>query len=230
MNNPTEKPIEVRLECKMTSQETYPVVIIIIILKQFTLPPGSTTFTYDDIKTGDIKFSSDEWRDIFERKGGTPTGDYTICVSVIDKEGKEIGKDCVEQKVRYDTNNAGTTQSLTLISPKNGETIMSEKELQFIWLPPVPVPPGKGIRDILPAPNTSIRCRLKIVEIRGDESPEKAMQNVDSFFDIWVDLPDQEGEVIYKYPKSGPKFEAGKKYAWMIQCGDLRSSISIFDI
>lgn len=504
LNNPTGKPIEVSIECKMTSQETKPILIIVIaILKQFTLPPGITKFSDITLKRGTIKYATEEWEHAFSPTGVIPTGDYEICVSVIDKEGKEIGKDCVEQKIessacddftvklmdpppddddgnsgdtiiigniviggsgsnrnapefkaksfritlsndlvivkadeapkgwtrtpskfppgsssviwtassgdipsdetdlgsivfinvksepvslqyewlnkngkvickdsaiRYDVSNAGTvqsiklisptdgenitpekqlnfiweplllkatepvtyrlkvwqlmegqsptqamrvnqpiftkdvkntsiiwdyevdggiypeitafvwnvqalnhegkpigknngmsepfgfsiiyppplstgnpTQSIKLISPKNGETIMSEKELQFIWLPPVPVPPDEGIRDILPAPNTSIRFRLKIVEIRGDESPEEAMQNSESFFDVWVDLPDQEGEVIYKYPESAPKFEAGKKYAWAIQSekkkdkdwdeavGDLKSSISIFD-
>lgn len=331
LNNPTEKPIEVSLECKMTTQETQPILIIVILLKPFTLPPGTTTFTYDDIKNGDIKFESDEWRDIFERTGGVPAGDYEICVSVLDKEGKEIGKDCVEQKIessacddyivqlmdykkiytgdsggvepsitnryrgtapefraksfriklsndllivkadeapkgwkrtpskfppgsssitwtyisgdiplgetkfgsivfidvksepisvqyewlnkdgkvicsgiRYDVSNAGTVQTIALISPKNGETIMSEKEIIFSWLAPVPVPPG-------------IACRLKIVEIKGDESPEEAMQNIDSFFDVFTDLSITGGEMMYKYPESAPKFEAGKKYAWAIQ-------------
>ncbi|NOY49435.1 MAG: hypothetical protein GXO88_02540 [Chlorobi bacterium] len=345
LNNPTRKPLEVSLECKMTTQETHPIVIIIIIhLKPFTLPPGTTTFTYEDIKNGDIKFASDEWRDVILNTGNIPSGDYNICVSALDKEGKEIGKDCIEQEIASDeackylsvdfmeerkiykgdstayqckivnnykgkeeqnkpktfrikTNNdlymsvsesaskkwkrtpskfppgsseivwtassgdipggesnlgsilfanvksgpisvqyewlnkddkvicsgtrtldmtdLGTTQRVKLISPKNGEGINIDNP-KFRWLN-------------FKITNDREKFRLRIVEIIGNQLPEEAMQNSESFFDVWGELPSREGEMIYKYPESSPKFEAGKKYAWMIQCGDLRSSISIFD-
>ena len=217
LNNPIGKPIEVSLECKMTSQETKPIlIIVIIILKPFTLPPGITKFSDITLKRGTIKYATEEWEHAFSPTGVIPTDDYEICVSALDKEGKEIGKDCAEQKIStLDMTDLGATR-IKLISPKNGETVISEKELQFIWLPPVPVPPDT-------------RCRLKIVEIKGEESPEEAMQNSESFFDVWVELPDQEGEVIYKYPESAPKFEKGKKYAWMVKLGELSSGISIYD-
>ncbi len=358
LNNPTRKPLEVSLECKMTTQETHPIVIIIIIhLKPFTLPPGTTTFTYEDIKNGDVKFASDEWRDIILNMGNIPSGDYNICVSAIDKEGKEIGKDCIEQEIASDeackylsvdfmeerkiykgdstlyvqrkiytgdsiaytctivnnykgkeeqnkpktfrikANNdlymsvsestsrgwkrtpskfppgsseivwtassgdipggesnlgsilftnvksgpisvqyewlnkddkvicsgtrtldmtdLGATQRVKLISPKNGEGINIDNP-EFRWLN-------------FKITNDREKFRLRIVEIIGNQSPEEAMQNSESFFDVWGELPSREGEMIYKYPESSPKFEAGKKYAWMVSSGDLQSRINLFE-
>lgn len=102
LTNPTDKPIEVSLACKMTSQKPKPIVIIVvIILKQFTLPPGTTKITDDAFETGDIQFSTDEWRDAFNTTGNVPSGDYSLCVSVLDTLGTEIGKGCMEQKIEH---------------------------------------------------------------------------------------------------------------------------------
>ncbi|MFA6484065.1 MAG: hypothetical protein WCW62_15910, partial [Bacteroidales bacterium] len=100
LTNGILKPLEVVLSCTLTSAKPKPlVVIIIIILKKITLPPGPTTFTYDDFKSGDVKFASDEWSKVFGPNGKEPAGDYTLCVSVLDNSGKEIGKGCIEQKI-----------------------------------------------------------------------------------------------------------------------------------
>ncbi|TSA36991.1 MAG: hypothetical protein D4R64_06400, partial [Porphyromonadaceae bacterium] len=100
LTNGILKPLEVVLSCTLTSAKTQPLlIIIIIVLKKFTLPPGPTTFTPDDFKSGDVKFASDEWAKAFGPNGKVPAGDYTLCVSVQDQSGKEIRKGCIEQKI-----------------------------------------------------------------------------------------------------------------------------------
>ncbi|MFA6483116.1 MAG: hypothetical protein WCW62_11095 [Bacteroidales bacterium] len=100
LTNGILKPLEVVLSCTLTSAKTQPLLIIVIIVfKKFTLPPGPTTFTPDDFKSGDVKFASDEWSKAFGPNGKVPAGDYTLCVSVQDQSGKEIGKSCIEQKI-----------------------------------------------------------------------------------------------------------------------------------
>ncbi len=111
LNNDAKEPIEASLRGTVTittnadmptKTDVEPKKIIIgmgILLKPFRLPSGSSTFTYADLNSWDIKFESDKWSEAFSPKGVIPPGDYEICVSVIDKEGKEIGKDCIEQKI-----------------------------------------------------------------------------------------------------------------------------------
>lgn len=99
LTNGILKPLEVVLSCTLTSTKPKPILIIIIILRKFNLPPGPTTFTPDDFKSGDVKFASDEWSQAFGPNGKVPAGDYTLCVSVQDRLGTEIGKDCIEQKI-----------------------------------------------------------------------------------------------------------------------------------
>jgi hypothetical protein len=171
---------------------------------QLNLPPGAKTITYDDVKKGSVKFKSGKWQDAFTRTGNAPSGDYTICITVLDKSGQEIGKDCIEQKVEI-------SGAIQLISPADGEEIAAGTMPNFTatinW--------GDG------HPQGSI----KIVEIRGDQSPDIAMNQNKTWFSN-----DKLKSTTFQYPLSAPKFIAGNKYAWMISVGESKSEVFSFKV
>jgi len=301
LTNGILKPLEVVLSCTLTSAKTQPLlIIIIIVLKKFTLPPGPTTFTPDDFKSGDVKFESDEWAKAFGPNGKVPAGDYTLCVSVLDKSGKEIGKGCIEQKIvggdapqlispkddltpttsrptfewKMEPALENVTYSITvkeleegkdiengvmvlersnirentLPFPKNTPSLDAAKsyawqvswfkngrlmgrtsftrfsftkvpdtEAKITLVSPIGywgVDNGKegGISFKWTGPNSEGPYFLRIVEIRGDESPDAAMQKNTALFE----QKNIDG-TTFRYPASAPKFEAGKKYAWAIE-------------
>lgn len=64
---------------------------------------------------------------------------------------------------------------------------------------------------------------IKIVEIKGDESPEVAMNTNTAFFE-----QNNIGATSFQYPTSAPEFETGKKYAWIVRDADLQSEVWMF--
>lgn len=227
LNNPTEKPIEVSLECKMTTQETQPILIIVILLKPFTLPPGTTTFTYDDIKNGDVKFESDEWRDIFERTGGVPTGDYEICVSVLDKEGKEIGKDCVEQKIESSACDDYIVQLMDYKKIYTGDSGGVEPSITNRYRGTAPEFRAKSFR---------IKLSNDLLIVKADEAPKgwkrtptKLPPGSSSIKWTYIsgDIPQGEtkfGSIIFTNVKSGP---ISLQYEWLNKDGKVICSGSV---
>lgn len=173
--------------------------------KPISLPPGMKTITYDDVKSGNVNFKSGKWREAFTSTGNAPSGDYEICVYIKNESGEEIGSDCIEQIVEI-------TSPPTLVSPADGETVHEEKLLLFSWMPPVPVPREK------------ITYKIKIVEIIGNQSPEAAMQRNPAWFEK-TDIR----TTMLQYPVSARNIEAGKKYAWIVTAGELKSEINVFD-
>ncbi|MDB5012439.1 MAG: hypothetical protein JWQ25_641 [Daejeonella sp.] len=125
--------------------------------------------------------------------------DFVWNVQALNREGKPIG-----------TNN-GTSETFsfkfsqeteqvtppTLVFPSKGETISGEPK--FSWLPPMPTPPE------------SILYKIKIVEIKGDQSPEEALRSNKPHFE-----KDSLRVLSFQYPSSAPPFGA-QKYAWNIQ-------------
>ncbi|MBE2219448.1 MAG: hypothetical protein IAE90_14645, partial [Ignavibacteria bacterium] len=63
---------------------------------------------------------------------------------------------------------------------------------------------------------------LKIVELKGDQSPDVAIKENRPILD-------KEGitSTSFQYPFTGPKLEAGKKYAWRVSSGDVQSDVRI---
>ena len=173
--------------------------------KLISLPPGRKSITYDDVKSGNVNFKSGKWREAFTRTGNAPSGDYTICVYIKNEAGDEIGNDCIDQIIEI-------SSPPTLISPADGETIQEETLLLFSWLAPVPVSRDK------------ITYKIKIVEIIGNQSPEAALQSNRA----WFEKSDIRS-TMFQYPLSAKKIDAGKKYAWVVMAGELKSEVNTFD-
>lgn len=171
-----------------------------------SLPPGTKAITYDDVKRGgSVNFKSGKWQEAFMRTGNAPSGNYTICIYVKTETGEELGRDCIEQNVEI-------VSGPTLISPADGETIPEGQTPTFTWLPSTPAP-----RDV--------KYSLKIVEIADNQSPIEAIKrNVVQFEKREI------GSTTFQYPLSAKKFEKGKKYAWQVSIGDLKSEAWMFSV
>ncbi len=126
---------------------------------------------------------------------------YVWNVQALNRDGKPIGS------------NNGTSEAFTitvqpvndapvgikLVSPENGETVRSQHPT-FSWT----LTPG----DV----NGDGYYKIKIVEIKGDESPEQAFKGNKPFFE-----KDSCKPLSFQYPSSAPKLVAGKRYAWNVQ-------------
>ena len=64
---------------------------------------------------------------------------------------------------------------------------------------------------------------MRIVELKGDQSPDVAIRENRPILD-------KSGitTTSFQYPITGPKLEAGKKYAWQVTSGDVQSDIHGF--
>ncbi|HCA43817.1 MAG TPA: hypothetical protein DEP28_11265 [Bacteroidetes bacterium] len=144
-------------------------------------------------QTPDISYpnADQRFKDALMRKGKLPNGDYTICVYAKETStNEEIGNDCLEHSVEVETE-----LEITLLNPENNSLIEPEELIVFSWMDPS----SKG------------QYKIKIVEIKGDESPESAMLKNKAFFE-----KENLSTTNFTYPISSPKFESGKKYAWKI--------------
>jgi hypothetical protein len=203
LTNTTGKTLTVIISGKL--EEAGEGIVVDGTSKPFSLPPGTKRITYDDVKSGSVNFKSGKWREAFTRTGNAPSGDYTICIYVKSEEGEELGSDCIEQKVEI-------TGAPQLVFPADGDEILPGTLPTFTWLPPMPTPQGA-------------EYTLKIVEIIGNQSPEAAMNMNKAFFE-------RKGikTTMFQYPGSEKKFEEGRKYAWVISTGELKSEIFSFSM
>lgn len=158
-------------------------------------------------QTPDISYpnSDPRYKESLIKQGKLPTGDYTVCV--IAKEtgtNEEISNDeCFEQEVEK-----FTESEITLLSPGNNEEISLDQPIIFIWK----------------SASTKGQYKIKIVEIKADESPENAMLKNKAFFE-------KEGiaTTTFQYPSTAPKFEEGKKYGWRISLGNTLGEVFVFN-
>lgn len=122
--------------------------------KVFTIKPGKTSYKYNDFTGAEIKYNNSKYKEIMLRLGNVPEGSYTICVTAYEESGDIAGQEsCIIQPVKQ-------MGSITLISPEDGGEITREQPILFSW---TPLP---GAKDYT----------LRIVEIKGDQSPEVAMK------------------------------------------------------
>jgi len=166
--------------------------------KVFTIKPGRTNYTYNDFSGAEVKYNNGKYKEVILRTGNAPEGSYTICVTAFEESGEIAGmENCIMQTVQQ-------LGSISLISPEDGAKINPDQPLIFSWTP------LQGAKDY----------SLKIVELKGDQSPDLAMKNNLSFLEI-KNLQTNS----YLYPVSEKKFEKGKQYAWQVKSLNVESEI-----
>ncbi|GEM_PF-6152761 len=156
-----------------------------------SLPPGKKTISYNDVtRGGKVTIKAGKWRDAFTQTGAAPNGDYTICVSVKNQAGKEIGTDCIKQHA--EVNPPG------LIAPADGDTLSEGETLTFTWRPSTPT-----LKDM--------KYSLKIVRVQENQTPGEAMQKNGA----WYEKADIKN-TAFSYPPTAKKLEKGGKYVWSV--------------
>jgi hypothetical protein len=107
------------------------------------------------------------------------------------------------------------TGTLTLSAPANGAVIPVGQLPGFSWSLSGRAEdrgPGGGYK-------------IKIVEIKGDESPENALRSNKPFFE-----KDSISTLRFQYPASAGLLKPGGKYAWQVTSGNLKSNVFTFQM
>ncbi|HEV8081143.1 MAG TPA: hypothetical protein VGP43_10540 [Chitinophagaceae bacterium] len=124
-------------------------------------------------------------------------------VQALNRDGKPIGENNgTSEAFRFTVQPVNDPPSiLKLLMPKNGSILSANENPKFTWTNFFPGDlDGDGY------------YKIKIVEIKGDESPESAIRGNKPHFE-----KDSLIRPSFEYPTSAPKFESGKKYAWKIE-------------
>lgn len=176
--------------------------------KVFTIKPGKTSYKYNDFTGAEIKYNKSKYKEIMLRTGNAPEGSYTICVTAFDENGTEVGREnCIMQTVKQ-------MGSLTLLTPGDGDEIDLNQPVMFTWTP-LSSPLKEGYS-------------FKIAEVKEGKSPEEAL-NIWPWYDKQCP-PNCIFENKFVLPLGEKKFETGKKYAWQVTNGEIRSEVSTFSI
>lgn len=170
----------------------------------FEVKRGTTNFKVSDLPSvPDINYLSKDpkYKQSFMNTGGAPPGEYRICVEMRFTDNRVAGEDCFDQKIM-----GGDAPQL--ISPRNDEELNNDNPI-FTWMH------FKAGSDQT--------YTLRIVELKGNESPENAMLKNKAFFE-------KEGisQQLLQYPSSASQFEDGKVYVWGVRVNDKWSEFSIF--
>ncbi len=203
LNNTSGKDIKIYLTGTATEEKDG--LIIEGKSKPFTIKPGRSTYKYNDFSGAEVKYNNGKYKEIILRTGNAPEGSYTICVTAFDESGTEVGREnCIMQQVQQ-------SGSITLISPEDGGEITREQPIIFSW---TPLP---GAKDYT----------LRIVEIKGDQSPDVAMKTNKP---VWEKSGIATTTIQVPYiaiDEPGLKImDKKKKWGWQVISGDVESEIN----
>jgi hypothetical protein len=212
--NPTGTAYRVYL--KGTATETTTGLVADCKTAVFTLQPGTRVVSPRDIMPINIHSANTKYDNVVQNIGGMPSGDYEICVTVINAvDGSEMVTQCIQQEVK-------NFSQVELIGPDNlsfiesGKTIsnlQSNEEAQneqvqivngsfiiFNWLPLTGANPSQPIS-----------YSIKIVELFASQSSYDAMQSNPAFY-----KQSNIFSAIFQYPLQAREFAPGKRYAWQV--------------
>lgn len=207
--NPTQETYRVYLHGRST--EAIIGLILDASCNTFDLPPGTKIVKTSDVAKVTINEKNEKYKDVITRMGQLPSGDYDICVDVINAStGEVLGTDCISHEVVL-------VSQVALVYPTDAITLLPENRYPiFTWMPPVPTAKGEPVI-----------YKLKIVNIYGMQSGYDAMQSNPLYFSS-----SNIKSTSLQYPVSARQFKEGSKYAWQIEAylnGNLLSSSEIYD-
>jgi len=208
--NPTGTTFKVYMHGEAT--ESVKGKIVAVTTAPFTLPPGAKVVNTRELVPMNIDVSNSKYADVIQKINAIPTGDYEICVTVINSEtGQQLGMQCMEAQ----TQNLSQVELLQpenstkflsgSISENNADNIGDFKIIPgsfvtFSWLPPSPVPPG-----------VKASYSIRIAEIYGNQSAYDAILSNPAYY-----VSQSIYSNVFLYPVEGRKFQNNKRYAWKI--------------
>ena len=208
--NPTKTTYRVYL--KGIASESTQGQIVAATSASFSLPPGAKIVNSSDLVPLSVDVINSKYSNVIKNIGDVPTGDYEICVSVINAAtGMELGTQCMDAQTQ-------NLSAVELLQPENNTRFLSgaisEKNfddvgnlkiitnsfITFSWMPPAPIPAG-----------VKATYSIKIVEIFGNQSPYDALLSNKAFY-VNQNIPSS----VFLYPVQGRSFINNKKYAWKV--------------
>ena len=165
------------------------------------LPPGVKRVTGRDVQPVDVPDYKQRYYDALLTTGNVPSGEYEICVEVIDNETQAIlGRDCKFVIVNR-------ISVPILIAPPD-ESEVPERYPVFTWMPSVP--PSRG---------QDLRYEMRMAEVFGRQTPPDAIARNPAWF-VVRDIR----RSMLQYPVSTRGMEIGRRYAWMIAAYEIRGT------
>jgi hypothetical protein len=134
-------------------------------------------------------------------------------VQALNRDGKPIGSNNGTSEVfsfRREHTGSAVANEVILVTPTNNSKIKMGERPTFVWK-------LKSDQDLPPGSS----YKIKIVEIKGDESPDNAFRTNKPFFE-----KDSLNELTFSYPSIAPAFKEEKKYAWIVQVTGNRATNS----
>ncbi len=191
LNNTSQNPLDVYLYGTLTEQNAG--LIAAATTSNINLPSGVKIVRVNELEPISIDYPNPDpiYRESLIRTGSLPAGNYEMCVYVrFANTNHNCGFDCIQHNIEM-------IPAPTLISPNDGETIVNKRPL-FTWM--------QALR-----PGIDVKYKIKLVEVRENQSPEIAMQTNPSWFEE-KDIMNR----IFQYPLSAMEFKDSTKYAWQV--------------
>ena len=186
--------------------------IVAVTTAPFILPPGAKVINTRELIPMNIDVSNSKYADVIQKINSVPTGDYEICVTVINAENEQqLGMQCMEAQ----TQNLSQVELLQpesrtkFLSGSMGENntdnigdfkIIPGSFINFNWLAPSPIPPG-----------VKASYSLRIAEIYGNQSAYDALLSNPAYY-----INQNIYSNVFVYPVEGRKFQSNKRYAWKV--------------
>ena len=179
----------------------------------FNLSPGTKIVNTYELVPMHVDAVNSKYSDVVKNIGTLPSGDYEICVAVINAEtGLQMGEQCIDTQVRNlsEVELLGPEDKTRFISGgvvnndiENEEDakIVTGQFITFTWLPPSPVPQGNRIT-----------YSIRIAEILGNQTAYDAINSNPAFY-----IKQNINSTIFLYPAEGRNFNTGRKYAWKVE-------------
>jgi len=169
--------------------------VVTIVTPSFDLHPGSNTINRSAFSSARFAFSNNKVGLTASQTGKFLEGDYEYCYEVDISDSKDprlppVFENCFVQQLQPRT-------PLLLINPVDGDEFCNKRP-QFIWQPPVPLPPDA-------------RCRVVVTEVTGKQDIVEAI----TYNPPIVNQANIAGNTLF-YPSNAPELKEGQKYAWQV--------------
>ena len=191
LSNTSQDILNVYLYGTLTEQKDG--TVLTATTSSINLSPGLKKINVHELEPISVDYpnSDSKYREALIRTGNMPSGEYEICVYVKYKSNNNnCGSDCIQHSIEI-------IPAPTLIYPTDSEKAVTRP--LFTWM--------QAVR-----PGLDIRYKIRIVEIKDNQSPETAMKTNPAWF--------EESNImtsIFPYPVSANEFADSGMYAWQIQ-------------
>lgn len=166
----------------------------------FQLKIGTTVFTHATLSGCNYDVLNEKYKCV--QTGMCPPGEYKICVVLKTRQpAKSVAEDCITIKIE-EQKFPDVTGNLQLVSPADKSELDIKIPIVFTWA----------------ATGQCKEYTIKVVELNINQSKEEAIKKNRAIIEkTGLRQPTYQYNVVEKL------LVEGKKYAWQVNCGDLKS-------